>query len=121
MDRREREMERKYHSGEVSEGEYFLHRLNQNVRMGIRPVQGTIMSTPAGVVYFNGDQWEVKAPAPPSAPTLHASGAISWTPIPTGGNGDLMVASGSSWAWINPASFDFGHWASIFPSGHREI
>jgi hypothetical protein len=108
MDRQEREIERKYHSGEISEGDYYLYRLNQDIRLGIRPALGAIMSTPAGVVYFNGQAWTIKSLPPPSRPPISASGVIGWTPLPLGGAGALMTVNASgSWDWVAPAYFDY--------------
>lgn len=64
MDEKFRALERKYQSGNLSENQWVLAKLNNDLKMGYRPRIGSIMTTPAGVVYFNGIQWEFKSPPP---------------------------------------------------------
>ncbi len=75
MDERIQRLDREFSSGRIGEEEYTLRKLNNDLRLGFKPNIGTIMSTPAGVMYFNGEEWGQKS-APPNQPTIAASGVI---------------------------------------------
>ena len=92
MDERFRRVERDFKAGNITAEEYTLRKLNEDLKIGFMPNQGTIMTTPAGVMYFDGVEWLAKSPPPNIPIPIAASGVISF---PIDDNTVGMVGSGN--------------------------